>query len=247
MADIIYPNAPISEAIIDIRVRPTVEPDLDLLAKVQTGEGNKYPLSRKPLMFEFQVSDVPTDPKVKASSAQIGVSFASADGRDVFVARRDGFSLHRLRPYTHWAVFRGEAQRLWKKYRDLVQPQAIDMLLVRNVNHLPIAQGQSIESVLRLYPAIPTELPQEFGNLALTLDLPSPAGRGRLLINEGLVPAIPDTSKMALLLDITAYIQSEPQSSLTEEAIWSTLDQMRAAKNAAFEACITDEVRKSIS
>jgi uncharacterized protein (TIGR04255 family) len=118
----------------------------------------------------------------------VGQTFVSGDGLDVFMARRDGLSVHRLKPYTHWARFRKEARRLWTRYRDLIPPQAIELLLVRNINQIEVNSGEDLQSVLKLFPTIPPELPQQLGNFALTVDLGIENG-GRLMLNEGLVPS----------------------------------------------------------
>jgi uncharacterized protein (TIGR04255 family) len=245
MAQRIYPNAPITEAIIDIRLRPVSEPTLEQLSKVQSGEEGRYPNKKKPIVFQFQVDDVNSEPRTSSSSSQIGQTFVSADGLNVFVARRDGLSVHRLKPYTHWAHFREEANRLWIKYKEIVQPQAIEMLLVRNINQIEVNDGEELQTVLKLFPTIPPELPQQLGNFAFTVDLGIDNG-GRLILNEGVIPSI-EPNKIRLLLDITAFKQAAPGENIDEAAIWSTLDRLRDAKDAAFEACITDHVRRNIS
>jgi uncharacterized protein (TIGR04255 family) len=245
MTQRIYPNAPIAEAIIDIRIRPVAEPSLDRLGEMQHGEEGRYPQKKKPILFQFQVADLQSEPKTSSSSSQVGQTFLSADGLDIFVARRDGLSVHRLRPYTHWARFREEAERLWTRYKELNPPLVIEMLLVRNINQIEVDGGEKLQTVLRLYPTIPPELPQQLGNFALTVDLGLENG-GRLILNEGLILS-PAPDKLRLLFDITAYKQAPPGENLNEAAIWSTLDQLRDAKDAAFEACITDLVRRNIS
>jgi len=245
MTQRIYPNAPITEAIIDIRLRPAAEPSLEKLSEMQHGEEGRYPQKRKPILFQFQVADLQSEPKTSSSSSQVGQTFVSADGLDVFMARRDGLSVHRLKPYTHWARFREEARRLWTRYKELIPPQAIELLLVRNINQIEVNSGEDLQAVLKLFPTIPPDLPQQLGNFALTVDLGIENG-GRLILNEGLIPSTgPD--KVRLLLDITAYKQAAPDENLDEGAIWLTLDQLRDAKDAAFEACITDSIRRAIS
>jgi len=138
MAQRIYPNAPITEAIIDIRARPVSEPSLEKLCEMQHGEEVRYPQKKKPIMFQFQVSDLQSEPKTSSSSSQVGQTFVSGDGLDIFMARRDGLSVHRLKPYTYWARFREEAKRLWTSYKELIPPQAIEMLLVRNINQIEV-------------------------------------------------------------------------------------------------------------
>jgi len=241
----IYPNAPITEAILDIRIRPTVEPTLEKLTDMKVGEESRYPATRKPIMFQFQVSDIQSEPKHSSTSTQVGQTFVSDDGLNVFIARRDGLSVHRLKPYTHWQQFREEGKRLWEKYRNLNPPQAIEMLLVRNINKIGVTSGEELQSLLKVFPAIPPELPQAFANFALTVDLLSKNGT-RLVINSGIIPPI-GSDTMALLLDITAYKQPPLSGPLDENGIWATLDELRDEKDRAFEACITERVRRSIS
>lgn len=244
MPDRVYANAPIIEAVLDIRVRASIDPGLELLSGMQRGEEERYPKLKKPMSFEVHVSDLDAVPQTKTTSTQIGHTFESGDGKNLFIARRDGISIHRLRPYTSWGPFKAEAQRLWEKYVGLFKPAAVEVLLLRNINQIEVGRDEQVESVSSFYPMIPPGISQVINNYALSVDLAQDDPSLHLLISGGTAGSA-KPEKLAILLDITAYKQiSNP---LSEEQLWGHFDVLRRLKDDAFENCITDKVREMIA
>ena len=102
-----YRNVPITEAIIDLRVEPTCEPVADTLESVGNDEQDVYP-ERTPILMGTGYLQWGDRVSATASSSPLGTRFASRDGKVIWQARLDGFTISRLAPYHRWESFRDE-------------------------------------------------------------------------------------------------------------------------------------------
>src|SRR5437899_1973035 len=130
-----YPNAPIAEAILDIRVSLPGETPLDQLSQVNAETADAFPTQREAIAVTGQFT---VGPQVSSSTTQSrnGYVFVSEDERSVFQARLDGFSFSRLAPYEDWSSFRAAAHRQWSAYRTELDPTTIDRVALRYVNRI---------------------------------------------------------------------------------------------------------------
>jgi uncharacterized protein (TIGR04255 family) len=136
-----YRNAPITEAVIDLRVEVPADLGLKNLRDVlaEDAERERYP-SKEALLLEGVQFARSGDGASTTSTVrqEIGVRFHSTDGKYVFQARRDGFTLSRLSPYENWASFRTEARRLWNLYRATARPTRVLRAALRYINRINI-------------------------------------------------------------------------------------------------------------
>ncbi|MGH2516466.1 MAG: TIGR04255 family protein, partial [Ktedonobacterales bacterium] len=107
-----YKQAPIIEAILDLRVTLPGEAALDKLLQVHERVRDDYPVIQ-PLLTGSVVIQPGMLVSVGATQQHSGFRFLSQDGSRVFQVTLNGFTCNRLRPYDTWEVFRDEARRLW--------------------------------------------------------------------------------------------------------------------------------------
>lgn len=237
-----YPNAPITEAIIDIRVQLPEGTGVGELEKVQEGLEAAYPTKRKRMQAEFHGEMGERGATAAASSKQIGYVFKSRDEKQVFQARLDGFTMSRLAPYESWDPFRDEARRLWKVYRSVVQPVRVTRLAVRYINRLDLPfPVTNLKEYLRTVPEVSSDLPQELAGYFMQLRIPQKDIGSVLLVNQTIIePAKPGVA--SVVLDIDVFRADDPPS--RESDIWEFLEKLRICKNEVFEACVTDKARE---
>jgi uncharacterized protein (TIGR04255 family) len=242
-ASLHYPNAPITEAIIDLRVVPRAETQLHDLEETQSGEERSYP--RKDKIFEaVGLLEVRAGKSASASAAQqqSGFKFTSEDGKYIWQSRFDGFTFSRLAPYESWVPFRDEAKRLWIQYRARTAPQTIDRLAVRYINRIDIP-GQTIDlkDYFRTSPEVSSDLPQQLAAFFLQLRIPQPDLPGHALINQTIVPPARE-GVISVVLDVDLFRKADAPSD--DVAIWDFFEHLHDRKNTIFEACITDRTRE---
>jgi len=237
----------LTEALIDIRVSLPDSVTLDKLATIEPKVATDYPKRRSQFSGEFQFS---AGPSSAASVAQrtIGFAFGSADDRQLFQARLDGFTFNRLAPYERWETFRDEARRLWGVYRATVAPEAITRVAVRYINRLDLPSSlHDFADYLSTYPQIAESIDSGLSGFLMRLEMPQTDINSVLILSESLVPAAAaDHDGPAVVLDIDLFRVLE-RSVVGDDELWEILDVFRSRKNKVFEACITDKTRGLIS
>jgi uncharacterized protein (TIGR04255 family) len=243
MAFEIYKNAPITEAVLDIRTRLT-EPSLEKLSKIR--DANYPNLFQTPNLMAFNFSVAEGEPSFKTSSEQLGFSYRSADEKNVFQVRKDGFSHNRLAPYMEWQSFSAEARRLWSIYREEADPVDIEMIGLNYINELYMPFGVSFENYFKTYIEVPPELPQVLMGFSFAYQVLLPANVGVLQVAQGYGPfKKPEHTTVILNIQTSRQINRKC-ADVTEAELWEMFEKLRIAKSEAFEACITDEVRAMI-
>src|SRR5262245_61532661 len=99
-----YTKAPITEAIIEIRVRQAPGIAIGDLSRCYAEEEARYPVRKE---LKVGVGHFEVGPRLSASAAaqQVGFVHTSQDQKYVFQARLDGFAVSRLAPYESWELF----------------------------------------------------------------------------------------------------------------------------------------------
>jgi len=241
-----YSNAPITEAILDIRIAADGLSLADLAVLTESTD-KEYPKKTVIKEVRAQISGGPDGKDVAATTSQRETGFVcvSADGKQVFQARLDGFSFSKLAPYANWESFREEAQRLWQSYRSAVKLTQVTRLAVRYVNRLDLPLPlHDFADYLTTVPQVGPGLPQSLAGYFMHLQIPFPEINAVLLLNEALVPP-PRVEVASVVLDLDLFCPSQI-SPEEDDNIWNLFEVLHEKKNEIFEACITDRTRELI-
>ncbi|MEO1401225.1 MAG: TIGR04255 family protein [Cyanobacteria bacterium J06635_1] len=239
-----YLKAPITEALLDLRV--TVPPDVNLssLLKIYKSIDEEYPHLENMLSFENNLIAAPVLTN-QTKTSFTGFRFWSSDRRQICQARLDGFTFSRLAPYKDWDTLRDEARRLWDIYREFTKPQKIQRVAVRYINRLDIPLPiQDFSDYLRTIPQLSSDLPQELNDYLLQLRIPERDLGGWLSLREAILPTPIEENIVSIVLDIDLFCEVDLQANSNE--YWELLEKIRVRKNQVFEACITDKTRELI-
>lgn len=236
-------RAPITEALIDIRVELPTGSTVDRLAPFADAVRAEYPKKRERKEWHSQLV-FPADAAMTVKSGShevVGHMFYSADGLQVVQARLDGFTFSRLKPYEDWEHLVGEAKRLWKVYRDVAKPVSITRIAVRFINRLelPLPLGKFTDWIVNP-PGIPPGLPQSVAGFMTQLHVPfTEFPKGYAIITHSVKPAPPPTDHVPYTFDIDAF--EKARYSLDDESIWARFEELREIKNRVFFRTITQE------
>ena len=237
-----YPRAPITEAVMDIRVRPRDDLNVDDLRQLSKGAGGEE-FAQANEQYNITAVVAPGSPTTQTTvPTKVGFQFRNSSGDKVVLAQIEGWSFSKLAPYENWEEFRKQGRELWTKYRDFVQPKEILRVAVRYVNRLDLPLPfDDFKKYLRTVPEISSDLPQALSNFFLQAQIPQLDLEALLVINMAIVPP-PTPTVASVVLDLDLFRTTNlPQ---TEEKIWEYFEQLRVRKNKAFEACITDAMRE---
>ena len=236
-----YPNAPVTEAVIDVQVATAAT--VDALQDAYAGEEASYPVIEKlNTTTGAMVFGPETHAAATASSEPVGYLCRSPDGVQIYQTRTNGYTFSRLARYPHWGVFSAEARRLWDKYRAVAKPTAITRVAVRYVNRIDIPLPlKSFGDYLRTAPQLSPDLPEGLSGYFMQLMIPLTNIKCNGIINQTLIePA--KTDVVSVVLDIDIFRTEDLPGD--EAQLWELLEQLRQAKNTVFEACITDQARR---
>ncbi|WP_167772391.1 TIGR04255 family protein [Bradyrhizobium frederickii] len=235
-----YRNAPIAEALIDIRV---ARPDLVTMEQITLAADQlaerfpvRHPMNTIEFGFDFGSN------QTNNSQEQTGLRL-ECENR-VLLLQRIGFTYSHLPPYTNWETLRDEALSCWNVFREATKQSAASRLAVRVINKIPTPEAEiALEDYLSVYPVVPTKLPTTakaaFVQLQMAMSHVIPTAQAILNIASGHA----DANGPHLLLDIDLFAAGVVEG---DEAIWNTIEKFGIEKDVIFEACITDKIREAI-
>ncbi len=237
----ILKNAPITEALIDIRVKLPSDFDVKNISAIYESIKNQYPEKQERIQ-----SKVKFEPKaeeiVKASKLVIdGYRYVSSDKKQIMQARLDGFTVSRLYPYIKWEELRDEAFRLWQLYKDITSPESITRVAVRYINNLniPMPIGDFSE-YLTAPPTVPEGLSQGVSSFLARIVMHEPSFGANAIITQALEQIV--TDKVPIILDIDVF-KLQPEG-IEEKDAWEIIEKLRHFKNKVFFSSITDNLKE---
>lgn len=239
-----YNNPPIVEAILDIKTNLPPEIFLSHLQEFQEFVKSDYPVKKERRSFEGGVQfKSGSAPEFKASTEKVdGFLFHSEDSKSIVQVRLDGFTFNKLRPYSNWEKFSGEAKRLWAQYLKIAKPSSVSRIALRYINRieLPMPFADFQEYILTV-PEIASGIPQGLAGFFMRLVIPNEKINATAIVIETIEQMKPDIKKLPLVFDLDVFksVLIAPDT----EKIWAILNQLREYKNQIFDKSLTDKTR----
>ena len=168
-------KAPITEALIDIRVRVQPEVEVKKIDSLHEPIKRGYPEKQEQRISQIHFELKTGEDLVKPVSTQIvGYRYISSDKKQIFQARLDGFTFSRLHPYIKWEELRDEAYRLWLLYKEITQPDLITRVALRYINkfNIPLPM-RDFSDYLTAPPVVPEGLPQGVSSFLTRIVIPN--------------------------------------------------------------------------
>ncbi len=240
-----YTKAPITEAILDLKVTFPEEFPADRFADIHPRISDRFP-TKEPIYtgvgaFVFE----PGSPiKVDTKQQHTGYLFRSSDNLRLFQATLTGFTFNRLAPYDSWEEFSSDAKYLWEIYKEIYKPPHVVRAAIRYINQIDIpTKGLlDLKDYLRTLPEVSTDFSQKtLNSFFMQLQIPQEDLNCILVINETLAPQ-PNPAIIRIILDFDIFRQQVWQSD--DEDIWHFLGELRHRKNQIFEASITEKTKE---
>jgi uncharacterized protein (TIGR04255 family) len=238
-------NAPIVEAVIDVRVNlrnQFSENDINLFKPLLI---ERFPVSETVAIYEGGFGLVQGEFKVDAFKAKglNGFKFTSKDEKKVIQIQNKGFSFSRLKPYTSWNEVIVEAKELWQIYRQNTSIERITRVAVRFINQLDIPLPiNDFRDVLTKPPDVPEGIPDAISSFLSRVVLHD-VEKG---ISANVVQALensvkPDFANIILDIDVYKNVIIQPEAF---EQMWVIFDQMHELKNRVFFSSITENTAR---
>jgi uncharacterized protein (TIGR04255 family) len=236
-------NAPIKEALIDLRVTPREGLTFDQLQSALEGRFAGYHDKGQILEqhFELRVDGVASNSGASLNSRKVGVRLHSADERHVAQCQIQGFTLSRLTPYEDWDRLVEEARRLWVIYRQVLEPQAVVRCAARFINdlQLPMKAGDSYQKYLNKLVDLPAGTPQAVSRFLQRFELTDTARNANVNLTLAMQSGyVVEGAPVPVVLDIDCYSACELGPDSAE--LWSRIAMLRDVKNECFFGVLTE-------
>ncbi len=233
-------HAPITEALIDLRVKARQDADAKEFGAALKGLQD-FPILEEQRRTELTVA-AGTDrtPTQDVRERFTGWFVRSSDRLSLAQFRVDGFTFNRLKPYTSWDDIFPKALNLWRLYVEVARPDMVTRLAVRYINHIPLPEGEhDFEDFLAAAPPVPKQLPQFVSGFVSHVVIHDPPS-GRSGAIRQVLEQETNARAMRLLLDIDVYLneQFEP----TSPQIAEKFEGLREFKNRIFFNVLTDRL-----
>ncbi|MBW4426873.1 MAG: TIGR04255 family protein [Nostoc desertorum CM1-VF14] len=237
-----YAKSPLTEAVIELRVKMSFEGGLSSLDNFGHNIQEEYPERFELVSFENEIQIEQGGTSVAANQTILGYRFASRDNKRIVQARLDGFSFSRLAPYEKWEIFRDEARRLWNIYQIATNSKTVSRVAVRYINRIDLPLPlKDFKEYLLTVPEVSPKLPQGLSDYFMQLQIPQEDIGSTLILNEAIIPPFKD-DVLSVLLDIDLF--SDVNFFSDKDECWDLLEIFRIRKNEIFESCITDKTRE---
>ena len=236
-------NAPITEAVIDFRVRTPSALKVEELKLVGERFKGVYEKPEEMRSFEFGVIQQPGQP-LKGNQVDrglVGFRFTSTDGKHIVQFRKDGFTFSRLSPYTGWNISFEEASRLYRAYAEVAQIEEISRIAVRYINRLllPVAEVGDFSPFLVASPPFPDEVPALITHFLTQMQVKEPDGPTQAIVTQTIQGGNLAPGFVPVILDFDVFeIGNLPAK---PEEILPRFEVLRNFKNRLFFASITEK------
>lgn len=239
----VFRKAPITEALIDIRVQLPQSVALADLDKLHGQIKAEYPDKKTRNLFLEKIElKGGEEPITEKHFQPVGYYFTRTDGTQVVQYRLDGFTFNRLRPYTQWEDIYPQARKLWEIYKSEVRPVQVTRLAVRYINSIEIpSRNFDYDRYFTSTPRVPAGLPQILEHFFLRTQIPFLEQGAKAVIIQ--TPSgKPDPVNTAILLDIDVF--KEISAGIDDEKVWEIMGKLREIKNDIFLKSITEETQE---
>jgi len=238
----ILKNAPIIEALIDIRVKLDPSFEVGKILSIYDKIKDNYPEKQKQQISQV-IFGIEEKNQEKSSITKInGFRFISEDKKQILQARLDGFTFSRLKPYKSWDELKKEAKKLWDLYKKTAKPLAITRVAVRYINNLNIQMPiKNFGDYLTAPPTVPDKLPQGVSSFLTRIVIQEPDIKADAIITQSLEQIITDKAPIMLDIDVFKY----NPNGIDEKDAWEILEKLRNFKNKIFFESITKKFKET--
>ena len=238
-------NAPITEAIIDFRVKLPSEFKVEAFLELKKTISDRFPKVEERKLFSSQLrikKGRPQPPSAEYHGVH-GYFFRPEDDKKVAQFRIDGFTFSLLKPYTHWKEMFAEARKLWEMYWGIAQPEAITRLAVRYVNHINIPLPiDDLSDYFTAPPKIPDNIQGIISGFLSKVVVYDQEMDVATNIVQALEKSIKPDKHITVVLDIDSFKTGD--FNVNNGEMWDIFANLHNTKNQIFFNSITDETAR---
>lgn len=229
-------NAPIREAVIDLRASFAELPDEEKFDRFREALHREFPKSApmRDVKFQINLSTEQASPTFQSN----GVRFEGTDETEIILCGSQSVSYSKLRPYDTWESFTKRAAYIAEIYWDVFEPEQVSRISTRFINDIGIPDERfDFDDYLKLGPQIPDGLHQELSEFQNRLVSPQPDGQTVIILAMAFPgPGVESSPSIVLDIDVVRN-----RLYANTSAAFESLEELRELKNLAFFNSITEK------
>ena len=230
-------NAPIREAVLDVRIETEepVDPDrLRELLESLDGFPEVHELTADSLRLHFPSELQPGSP-AEAGNV-VGVRGISRDRDWAIDLRQHGVTFSRRAPYPTWEEYSARSRPLVGGFLEVAKPQHVVRLALRYINHFRLPDRDPTDYFVAL-PSFPGSLGLPVDHILFAITARDPeSGHSAHVTHVLLDDLAPE--RIGFLLDIDVF--SDNRFGPRTDQFWGTFEELRHFKNRLFFELITE-------
>jgi len=240
----VFPNAPITEALIDLQVSMDDEFTLDRLKPVAELLQETFP-QREEKTVHHQSIKLQANVGVSELSTRtepVGSILFSEDRDEAVQIRVNGFTYSKLKPYENWPSLRARARNLWGQYVETVKPVKVVRIATRYINRIELPKEElDFDDYITTGVRIGEGIPQGMTEFFFRAVIPSADHSMHAVVSSTFEPTGDDIDTVPYILDIDVFrpVVADPSS----DEVWKILEHIREYKNAIFFQSTTDKAK----
>lgn len=233
------PNAPIAEAVLDLRVSFAAPPAVEAHAQIAEKMGGYVETGKIQNVVAVMLADPAAAPAQISTPQQIGARYTSADGLYVMQSRADGLTLSRLKPYQEWEPLFNEMWRAWTAYKEVLKPTGVVRVSARFINQIDLPAGSDLDEYFVVSPKLPEGAPNFMTTFSSVVGIPFEEQKAIAFMRMAM-PISPDPTKCPVVLDFDILRDCDlgPDD---DDDVRANINSLRSIKNRLFFGSITEK------
>jgi uncharacterized protein (TIGR04255 family) len=168
------------------------------------------------------------------------------DSRSQVVQIADNLlSISFLKPYSEWPIFKKAIIDCLEYYKEVVQPNSIDRVVLKYINKIDVGAKHSYESLKEIFVFLPL-VPQEIGDansLQVLMEIPHREGKDILVIQQATL--VSETNMQSpILFDISYLLVNNTDFQLDSFQDW--LENAHEQIEKTFDLSLTESFKQKI-
>lgn len=238
-------NAPIYEAVIDIRLALDQEIDVsnfigDATKKIRS----TYNKIQDHWEFKGGVEIKNEQVSQNIQRKKQGFFFRHKNEQQMVQFRYNGFTFNKLHPYTNWDSILKETKKLWNVYKRIVGGYKVTRVAVRYINHIDLSLPiRNLSDYFLTHPSTASREITEMKAFSCRSTLTYPGFGCQVNVIHSSQQA-PKKEEIRMVYDIDAFKIIPEDHSLQEQEIWDIFTKLRYIKNDIFFSNLTKKTLK---
>ena len=231
-------NAPILEAVIDIRANLKRKIEKGDLPEIKERFKDEFPILKEIITFggKISFSENEKTPTVEdGNRALLGYRLDSQDGKHILQIRNNGYTFSRLHPYTNWDEVKSLAMNYWSWFKSFREITNISRLAVRYINRIVLPfPVNDLSEYFTAPPSLPEGVSQPLESFFTKVTVAYPDKD----VSANIVQAFEKADEkhgVQIILDIDVYSTRED---FDEAEVWSFFENLKIIKNQIFSCSV---------